>query len=185
MANTIVARRYARALYQEAEQQGMTEAIDADVDLIRGSLEGSRDLVSFFRSPILSREKKEAVVRQLFAPPRVQPLTLDFLNLLIEKGREDLFPDVVAAYRELRDEQRGIVEARVRTAFALGADELRQLEAALARMTGKQVRLQVQHDPSLIGGLVVRVGDTVYDGSVRHQLANLREQLETGRISVN
>src|SRR5690606_25544612 len=126
-----------------------------------------------------SREQKERVIRQLFEP-RLQPLTLRFLLLLIEKQRENVFPAIVQAYRELRDRLTGVVEARARTAQPLAGKEAQQLQQALERLTGQRVRLQVEEDPSLLGGLIVRVGDTVYDGSVRHQLEHLREQMEHG-----
>ena len=179
MADTTIARRYAQALFEEAKQSGNVEQVDEDVDLIRDSLDGSRELVLVFESPIIPREKKESIVKELFKS-RVQPVTLHFLQLLIEKKREDLFPAVVRAYGDLRDRQLGIVEARVRAAVGLDEAERERLGAALERRTGKRVRLEVDVDPDLIGGLVVRIGDTVYDSSVRHQLGVLREQLEHG-----
>ena len=179
MADTTIARRYAQALFQEAEQNGNVEQVDEDVDLIRTSLDDSRELVRVFESPIIPREKKEAIVSALFKD-RLQPVTLHFLQLLIEKKREDLFPAVVRAYGALRDKQLGIVEARVRTATPLADAERERLETALEERTGQSVRLEEDVDPSIIGGLVVRIGDTVYDSSVRHQLGVLREQLEHG-----
>lgn len=182
MMNPTIARRYAQALYQEAQQQSRVEQVDADVALIRETLDGSRELVRLFESPIVAREKKEAVVRSLFAA-RVDQLTMEFLAMLIEKKREGLFPAVVRAYHALRDAQQGIVEAKARVASPLGEAEEKQLIGALERLSGKQVRLAVEHDPALVGGLVVRVGDTVYDGSVRHQLRSLRAQLTKGRLA--
>ncbi len=184
MSNFTIARRYARALYEEAERTGRLESVDDDVALIRDALEASSELVRFFESPVIPRPKKEAVVQALFAE-RVQPTTLDFLRLLVEKQREDLFPDVVRAYRELRDAQRGIVEARARAAFPLSEAEQTRLAQALEAMTGVGIRLHVEQDAGLLGGLVVRIGDTVYDGSVRHQLASLRERMELGAYAGN
>lgn len=184
MTNSTVARRYAQALYQEAERGQQVEQIDVDMDLIRDTLDGSRDLVTFFASPIISREKKEAVVQSLFAEP-LHKTTYNFLRLLIEKKREALFPDVVRAYRALRDEQRGIVEARAKVAYPLSEAEEQTLVQALEKLSGSQVRLNVQEDRTILGGLVVRIGDTVYDGSVRNQLANLRERMELGSIAMN
>ena len=184
MTNSTVARRYAQALYQEAERGQQVEHIDADMDLIRETLDGSRDLVTFFASPIISREKKEAVVQSLFAGS-LHRTTYNFLRLLIEKKREALFPDVVRAYRDLRDEQRGIVEARAKVAYPLSESEEQTLVRALEKLSGSQVRLNVQEDRAILGGLVVRMGDTVYDGSVRNQLANLRERMEFGSVAMN
>ncbi len=184
MTNQIVARRYAQALYEEAARDQRVESIDEDMALIRESLEGSRDLVLFFESPVISRQKKQDVVQALFGS-RVQPMTMNFLRLLIEKKREDLFPDVVHAYRVLRDEQLGVVAAHARAAFPLSSEEQARLEQALERKAGSRIRLTVEQDPGLVGGLVVRIGDMVYDGSVRHQLATLRERMETGSFAGN
>lgn len=184
MTQSPVARRYAQALYEEAQQHGRVEAVDQDMDLIRETLDGSRELVLFFESPILTREKKETVVQELFEG-HVQPTTLHFIRLLVEKKREDLLPSVVRAYRALRDAEQGIVEAKARTAHPLSDAEQKALTQALEKLTGKRIRLQVEQDATLIGGVVVRVGDTVYDGSVRHKLASLRERLEQGSFAGN
>lgn len=184
MTNSTVARRYAQALYEEAEREQQVEQVDTDVDLIRETLDGSRDLVAFFQSPIISREKKEAVVQSLFAES-LRKTTYNFLRLLIEKKREALFPDVVRAYQDLRDEQRGIMEAQAKVAYPLSESEEQTLVQALEKLSGSQVRLNVQEDRTILGGLVVRMGDTVYDGSVRNQLANLRERMELGSIAMN
>ena len=179
MSDLTTARRYAQALHAEAEAQGQIERVDADIRTIRETLEASRELARLFESPVIPREKKQNVVRALF-DAHLAPLTMRFLKLLISNQREDLFPSVVQAYQALRDRQLGVVEATARVAFAPSEQDLKDLETAVTRMTGKRVRLRVQQDPGLIGGVVIRVGDTVYDGSVRHQLERMREQLEHG-----
>lgn len=184
MTPLTVARRYAQALYQEAEREGTTARVDEDIEFLQESFEGSRQLVSFFESPIISREKKESVIRQLFEE-RVHPLTFRFLLLLLENGREEAFPATVRAYRALRDEHLNVMEATVRAAQPLSKDEETKLVRSLESMTGKRIRIRTEQDASLIGGAVIRVGDTVYDGSVRHQLETLRERMErTAQIPV-
>jgi F-type H+-transporting ATPase subunit delta len=175
MSQTTIARRYASALYQEAEVAGKVDRVDRDVEAVRDSIEASRELAQLFASPIVPSQKKLAVSERLFEG-RVDDLVLRLVRLLIEKGREGLIPNVVRAYAQLRDERLGLVEAGVRTALPLGPDEADALKAALERTTGQKVRLRIEVDPSLIGGIVVRVGDTVYDGSARHHLERLREQ---------
>ncbi len=179
-----VARRYARALFEEARARGQAQAIDADVAALHEAFAASRELVRVFESPVIPREKKKKLIEALFAG-RLQPLTVRFLELLVEKEREDLLPAIVAAYRALQDEEQGIIEAHVRTAFPLDEAGARPLVEKLERLTGKKIRLQLRQDPSLIGGVVVRVGDTVYDGSVRQQLAALRERLRRRATFVN
>ncbi len=174
-----VARRYAQALAEEAERQDRVEAVDADAALIRESLEASPELENFFESPILSAEQKKEVVRALFEE-RLSTLTYRFLQLLVEKERETLLREVLEAYRALRDRQRGIVEVQARTAGPLDDAGRTRLAEGAGRRTGHEVRLRTQQDPALIGGVVLRIGDTVYDGSVRNQLAALRERMTNG-----
>ena len=177
-----VARRYAQALYQEAEAQGHVDAVDEGVGQLKNLFEESRELRTLFESPVYSVDQKGAVVTKLFEG-RMPDLLTRFARLLLDKQREALFPEVIRAYRALRDDQLGIVEAHVKTAKPLGAVEMRRLEVNLEKKTGKQVRIQQTVVPELIGGLVVRLGDTVYDGSVRHQLEQMRERLEEGAFA--
>ncbi|TDI74251.1 MAG: ATP synthase F1 subunit delta [Bacteroidetes bacterium] len=179
MSDTTIARRYAGALYEEAHSSSAVEATDADVALIRESLEGAPDLGHFFGSPVISREKKESTAKALFAE-RLQPLTMNFLLLMINKGREQLFPEVVAAYQAMRDEQSGIVRVTARVAHPVDASEEASLISAIEAKTGKTVRLNIEVDTSILGGVVVEIGDTVYDGSFVNQLKTLRERLEEG-----
>lgn len=179
-----IARRYARALYEQALAEKAVAPLDEDVELIGRALEDSRDLRRLFESPIVPREKKVAVVRGLFGA-RVQPVMLRFLELLIEKNREQIFPAVVTAYRQQRDREQGITEAEVRVAAPLDDAAREQMRQRLEVMTGKKVRLKVRHEPALLGGVVIRLGDTVYDGSVRNKLVLLRDQMEHGQFSMN
>ncbi|HLA64630.1 MAG TPA: ATP synthase F1 subunit delta [Rhodothermales bacterium] len=175
---TPVARRYALALYEEARARNEGEAVDDGMIALGETLDASRDLRSVLASPVVSRTKKAAVVARLFGD-RLPKLVTSLMLLLIKKEREDLAVEVVAAYRALHDKRAGIVEARVRTARPLTADEAESLRKALETRTGSGVRLRLAVEPALIGGLVVRLGDRVYDGSLRHQLGLLREQLVT------
>ena len=180
-----VARRYAQALTEEAQSGGSLDAVDADVALIRATLDGSRDLRLALTSPVVSHDKKKAVLHGLFSG-RVSDLTLRFLDLLVSKQRDGEIPAVLDAYRQLRDERLNTVEARVRTAKPLGPDQRDQLQAALEARAAATVRMRIDVDPSLIGGLVVRLGDVVYDQSVKHQLDTLRDSLaERAAVSLN
>lgn len=176
MTDATVARRYAGALLQEAEAAGKTERIDEDVQALRQSLEGSRELARFFGSPVISRQKKQAVIARLFEG-KLDALLVRLMQLLVEKDREEILPALVRQYAALRDERLGITEALVRTALPLGFEESEDLRRALEAATGQKVRMRIEIEPGLIGGLVVRVGDRVFDGSVRNQLRTLGAQL--------
>lgn len=182
MSDQTVARRYAQALYEQADENGEVDAIDEDVRAVQQSLEDSRELTLLFERPIVQRAKKRTVVEELFEG-RVEPLTLRFLKLLIKKKRDALVSDVMRTYRALRDEQRGVVTARVRTALPLDDTEREKLKSELENLTGQTVRLETRQDESLIGGVVVRIGDTVYDGSARHQLESLHDRMEEQALS--
>ncbi len=181
MSQRTVARRYARALYEEADRLDAVDPIDEDVSLLRETLDASDELDRFFRSPVISVSKKIGVVQSLF-DERTHELTTTFLVLLIRKDRENLVSSVVDEYQALRDEQRGIVEATVRTAHVLDETETAALEEALEQTTGKRIRLNIEQDVDLIGGVVVRIGDRVFDGSVRNKLDTLRERFRTSRV---
>ena len=170
-----VARRYALALADEAARSGAVEAVDADLARLHDTAQASREFGAALASPVVSREKKRRVLAALF--PDLNATTARFLDLLFDKEREALVADVAEAYVALRDAQNGFVEALVRVPDTLSEADTDALRTSLEARTGQKVRLRVAVDPSLIGGIVVRIGDTVYDGSVRQQLARMRERL--------
>lgn len=182
MSDITVARRYAQALCQQAEQSGRLSRVDDDMAMIQASLDAAPALTRLFASPVVSPEKKKNVVAALFTG-KVDPLTLSFLEMLVSKGREGLFPAVVQRYTALRDDQMGLVEAQARTAHPLGEAEEKQVVQALEKLTGKRIRLKTETDTSLLGGILLRVGDTVYDGTLRNRLATLHERLLHGTFS--
>ncbi len=174
MSEQTVLRRYANALYQEAERRGCVEAIDEDIDLLRTTLEETREFARFVESPAIPQDKKKDVFRALL-DERVHELTLRFMELLVEKDRETLLSSLLDTYRTLRDDMMNIVEVQARTPKPLAESERDKLIQRLEAMTGKTIRLEVNENPDLIGGLVIRIGDRVYDGSVRQKLENLRD----------
>ncbi len=179
MSDITIARRYAQALNEQAAQADVMGRVDEDIALISDGLTNSRELESFFESPIISREKKSSVIKSLFEES-VDPVTMKFLDLLVEKRREVIFSSIATSYRELRDAQSGITSVSARVAHSLSDEDRETLLGSLEQLTGKKVRLSMSVDESIVGGMVVRVGDTVYDGSVVNQLATLRERLESG-----
>ena len=173
MITEVVARRYAQALHHEATGE---VAVHADMTLLQRTLDASPELVRCLQSPVISREKKRAVVERLFGQ-RVHAATLRFLHLLISRRREALLTSIVQYALALQDEAHGVVRVQARVSSPLADASRRRLEQTLGQRLGKQVHLQVGRDDTLLGGMVLRVGDTVYDGSVRHQLSRLRSRL--------
>ena len=183
MSQRTVTRRYATALYQEADATGVLEAVDDDILMLRNSLESNRELSRFFESPVIPAEKKESILQELLEE-RVHTLTLRFLRLLVQKDRETLTKEILDQYQSLRDEQRGIVDADVTVARSLGDEDRDLLMKALEKKTGKDVRLHVEEDADLIGGLVIRIGDRVFDASVRSRLNELHDRLRNATLPI-
>ena len=182
MKNTRVARRYAMAFMTAAEQQKNVDGTAKDLDFIGKTLRESREFQLLVASPIVSPGKKRAVFNEVFGQ-RVGKETLRFVNLLLSKSRETILPDLIEQFRELHDEKLGIVNVEVRTMVELGYTQEKDLRVQLERITGKKAKLRFVIDKAIRGGLIVRIGDTVFDASVSHQLERMRERFVTGRAA--
>ena len=179
MRSTRVARRYAQALMKAAEELRTVDATAADVETIGAVVRSSREFRRFLSSPVVSVARKKAVLLEMFGEI-ISPVTLSFLDLIIKQNREPLLPEILEQFAVLRDEQMGVVNADVTTAVDMTPPQVRDLQSALEQQTGKKVRLKVHADPSIRGGLVIQIGDTVRDASLTHQLERLREQFARG-----
>ncbi len=172
------ARRYAEAAFQLATRDDALDAYAEGLDLAVRMLAGeaARDIVRNPARPL--RERVEFVSGML--ERRTPEPVFKLVSLLVERGKVDRLPDVAAEYHRLLNAERGVVEALATTALPLSGDETIALQRKVAKMTGRTVDLRVEVDESLIGGLTVRVGDTLYDASVRGRLERLRERLVAG-----
>ncbi len=174
-----IATRYARALADAVLSASELDARAAASEL-RGFAEmvsGSQELGNVMKSPAVSQVKKRAVVNRLATTLNVSRLVRNFLFVVIDHRRTSLFSQIAEAFESVLDERLGVVRAQVTGAVTLSAEEQSNLQAELSRVAGKQVRCEFSVDPELIGGVTARIGSTLYDGSVRSQLQNLRERL--------
>jgi len=172
-----VARRYAGALFQQTLQEGIVDQVGEDLRLIASTMDSMPTLRQFFNQPMVPPRRKRSAMEILFEG-KVQDLTLRFLFLLIDKRREAILDRVHPEYEALANEARRMVVARVATAIPMTPDQEARLQARLQRVTGKTVRLETEVDPAIIGGVKVRIGDTVMDGSIQGALASLAERLQ-------
>ena len=179
MKNVRAAKRYAQGLMAAAEDAKAVDRTAVDLDLIARVMKDSREFRMLLASPVVSAPKKKQVFRELLGP-RVGPLTLSFIILLATRGREHLLPEVVEQFRALRDQLLGILNVEVASAVEYAKPQENELHAALEKLTKKKVRVHHTLDAAVRGGLVVRIGDTVLDASVRRQLEILRDRLVTG-----
>lgn len=137
----------------------------------------SSDLKHILNSPAVSRPRKRAVVEKLSVDMGVSTTVRNFLFVMIDRGRASLLPTLLKKVEEFVDARRGIARAEVATAAALNDEQKTALAAELSRISGKKVVCQFHWDPALLGGVVARIGSTVYDGSVRGKLAALKSRL--------
>lgn len=176
MRQTVLARRYAAALLMAAQSADVMDRVESDLGLVTQSLQAVPRLQDSLLHPLIPGAEKKRIVAEVFGG-KVDDVTLHFLDLLIDKQRNEVMAGVEEEYIRLANEFRGIASAVATSAVRLTKDEQDQLRAKLEELTGKKIELEFEQDTSLIGGLVVRIGDTIMDGSVTGYLASLRETL--------
>ncbi len=184
MSNLRVAKRYASALMALTGEAKKPEAIADDLLTVQSTVKSSRELRSLLASPVVSKEKKKAVIAEIFGK-KIGAAVNQYLAAIIEKRREDVLPEVLEQYFLLRDEQLGIVSVDVRSAVKFSAEQEKSLIRQLESYTQKKVRVSFSLDKILKGGFVAKVGDTTLDGSIRRQLELLRSRLKDGSVSKN
>mgnify|MGYP000259150062 CR=1 FL=1 len=171
-----LAVRYAEALVQLAQEHDMLAKLEPELKLVQAGIDGHQDLATWFYHPTVPARAKKETIMKIFGE-EVSGLVLNFVLLLIDKGRERLFPAIVEESIRLANAARNIIEAKVTAAIELGQAEQQALIAKLSALTGKNIVLRINVDPQIIAGLVVRIGDRVIDGSVVNRLASMKAAL--------
>ncbi|MFO7709283.1 MAG: ATP synthase F1 subunit delta [Desulfobacterales bacterium] len=180
MKNLAVARRYAKALLLIGVQDGQAETYRSELQRVAGLVAGDSRLEQAIVNPLYDSAARRRVLQSLIAKMNLSRATSSFLLLLHEKGRFGFLNSISELYQKLADELGGIGRATVTAAHALPADAVERIRAALSRRTGKDIVLEVNQDPGLIGGIITRIGDLVLDGSIKTQLLNMRELSKRG-----
>lgn len=176
MREGTIARSYAEALFALGERHGQQEAFAEAVDQVAALFESEPRLRTFLETPKVEPADKKGVLRQVFGG-RVPPLFLNFLMLLVDKRRQRLIGEVAREYHALLDEHLGRVHVQVTLAREPDEEMKRELTDRLTRIMGKTVIPHVQVNPQILGGVVIRSGDRVFDGSLRRRLMTLRRRL--------
>ncbi len=177
MIGSTIAKRYARAFYEIAAEEGRLEKYYQELRSFSAIITDNKDLKDFLANPVFDQNEKKSVVESILEKTDISGITANFLKLLTDKQRIVVLSDIVDCYRELMDEALKTVRASVKTAFPLSAELIQKLQQGLETQTRKKVEMTVIEEPSLLGGIVVRVGDTVYDNSIRTQLNNIKNLL--------
>ena len=171
-----LARRYARALLDIGVAQGTFEQLGTELDGLAALYSGSRDLAEALTNPVFGQAKRRAVLEAVLGRMGVSPVTRNFALLLLDRERVPYLPSIARELRAMVDERAGRVHATLTSARPLPPDHVAGVQAALEKATGKKIVLEKKEDPALLGGVVAKVGDVVYDGSVRTQLEQMRER---------
>ncbi len=177
MSSQAVARRYAVALadvvLSHGEAQEVREELASWDELVRTNAQ----LAEVFRHPTIPYERKRSVLEELIRRTRPRPTTANFLRVLLQNGRLAELSEASTQFAQELDRRSGVVTAQVTTARPLPADAQEALRARLGQLTGSRVRLQFEVDDELIGGVVTRIGSTLYDGSVRGRLQQIKQRM--------
>jgi F-type H+-transporting ATPase subunit delta len=178
MPRQSAARRYAEAAFEVALRDDAVDAWRRDLDTV-ASIVADERVGRTLASPAIPLEQRLAMARKAFGS-HVGDKAFNLIALTMRRGRVDDLPRIAAEFRRLDDDRKEITHATVTSAAPLTSDETRALTQRLEQMTGRKVVLDVEVDPDLLGGLVVRIGDKLIDGSVRSRLERLRNQLVSG-----
>ncbi len=170
-----IARVYARSLFEVAKEQGRLDVLREQLGQVADALGSNHDLATFFFSPYFStEEKREALARVL---QDADPTLLNFLGVLIDNHRMPVIFRIRREFDRLWEEEHRQLPVEVTSAIALDEQTLRQLSEQIGQRTGKDVQLTARVDPDILGGLVLRVGNSIVDASIRNRLEQLRKQV--------
>jgi F-type H+-transporting ATPase subunit delta len=172
-----LARKYARALIEIGLQERNYEALGKDLEKMADLIKANKELKAVLLSPAYPVVTRKAIAKVVTEVLGLHKSTIDFIDLLIERGRMDHFPEIARSYESLSDAVSRRIRATVITAMGFPPELVRAIKSQLESSTGKEVILSVEEDPSLIGGVLTRIGNVIYDGSLKTQLAKVKEDL--------
>lgn len=176
MSNSTIAKRYALALFQIASEREVLSQVEQELRVVKEVVENTPDLITFLKSPKLPNEKKKEILQQAFTS--VSPYVLNTIMLLVDRHRADQLTAVTDQFIALANDAKGIAQAKVYSVKPLSADQAEALSASFAPKVDKQA-LQIENivDSNLLGGLKLRIGNRIFDGSLRGKLDRLERKL--------
>lgn len=177
-----LAAKYAQAIYELAAQKDMLDAVEKQLLLVENTIASYNDLAILLYHPQVLPQVKKETIRKIFGQD-ITDFVLNFLLLLLDKRRESALPAIIQEYVKLANQARNIVKAEVTTALPLAENQHSALVNKLSMVTGKKVVLTTQLDPSIIGGMIIKMGDKLIDGSVVRQLATLKNALLNNEVT--
>lgn len=180
MSQAVVAQRYAKAIFEIALESGINDQIEEELRFVEETFASSTELKEWLTYPFVDQADKKSVLANIFT--KLSEPVKNLLFLLVDRHRSNLIDDIVKAYQNLNDEHKGLVEAIVTTAFPLSAEDEKQLIETFGQLTQKKLRLIKKIDSDLLGGVIVKIGDRLYDGSLRTKLQQFQKRLENAKV---
>ena len=169
--------QYANALADVALAQGAADPTVKQINEFGTAYAQSAELRTFLASPAVTPEQKHAVIEKIIARLGASKILRNFLFIIADSHRTQLLPEIIATFQEVLRQRQGIAEAEIFSAVELSAAQKKEFATTLAKLTGKKIETKYSLDPALLGGAVVRIGDTIYDGSLRNRLNEMRSRL--------
>ncbi len=177
MKSTVLAKRYAKALFTVGKEDDAVEQYGRDLTGMAEAFQGVSELADVLVNPLYPEDVRLKVMEQIGAAMKIAPVMVKFFGLLIRNKRAAILPDLAESYQMLVDQDKNLVRGSVLSATELSGGLLDKIKATLEKITGKQVELTTRIEPAIIGGMVAKVGDLVLDASLRSQLAGLKESI--------
>jgi F-type H+-transporting ATPase subunit delta len=175
---TILARRYAKALFSLGKESDKTETYSEALANIAALYTPDSGVGDALTNPLYPLEARQKVMAKIAETAQADTIMTNFLNLLVEKKRADILPDIAQELTIMVDQEKGISHGSVISAVEIDSALQEKIQATLEKLTGKKVILEAEVDPSIIGGIIAKVGDLVLDGSIRTQLNGLKESIK-------
>jgi len=180
MKNLAIARRYAKALLLIGKEDGQAESYRDELAVVAGLVEQEKALDHALTNPLYDVEARKKVLLTVIEKLGLSKVMSSFIVLLFDKRRIGFIGPINDFYQRMADELRNVARASLVSATELTSETVDKIRGALSARTGKDIVLEVNQDPALIGGIVTRIGDLVLDGSIKTQLLNMRETLKRG-----
>ena len=178
MKQTILARRYAKAIFTVGQEQAKLEEYNDVLTGVAGLYISNPELIDALTNPLYPVDVREKVMTGIIGSMEVDSVMGNFLSLLVEKKRAEILPEIAEEYKTMADEEKNISHGTVISAVELSNELRENVQATLEKLTGKTVELTTSVDPSIIGGIIAKVGDLVLDGSIKTQLAGLKDSIK-------
>ncbi len=181
MIEGIAAKRYAKALFEITKDSELLEKVEQDLHLVVKVIYSNEDIKNFLNHPQITREVKKDIINSAFSK-NISQITKNFIFQLIDNNRQDALEGILSEYIKMANNYRGIIDVEALSVVALNDVEKEKITNSFTKRFNKQIRLKNTIDPSIIGGMIVRIGDKVYDGSIRTKLKVMKRNLTTSRV---